>query len=362
MRPAFSSTRQAAGFGLLVAVMLSLPALLPKGALGSHEEMYASYGWGSAAYPYIQDQIYRHPEPIDILFVGSSHMNSGIDPAYVQQKLSEHLGHPATVVSLCWGGPGFDITYLITRELLKRRKVGMIVFYDDLGLEAPSWQAWKFLDWADLRTALAGLPWHERAAYYYGGIFSLPRSIFNRLVPTQAVDRSETAGRVVQSMEFHPPDAWLGLPPVTPGQGDVRGMATPEPTPEPTPAQVLIYGSTSASHFDFFKPPAQPLQVYFAQKFLELARQNGSSLVCLSIPVLEDRHDAAVPDGRLWLQVFQKDAALVGIPPAELFAGLNDAQVQSFYRNPTHLNAGGEELFTKTVTPRLLELYDKAKP
>jgi hypothetical protein len=286
--------------------------------------------------------------------VGSSHINSAIDPAYVQQKLSEHLGHPANVVSLCWGGPGLDFNYFVTRDLLERRKVRLIVFYDDLGRDAPAEQIWRIISWSDARAALAGLPWSKQLAYYYGGIFSLPRAIFNRLVPVQAANLSATEKRAIQQMEFHPPDAWLNLP----------APAKPDGAPSITarPEQVLIYGPASAAPFDFSGPEAAPLQVYFARKFLDVAQKSGSSLACLSIPVLADCHDAAVPAGRLWPEVFQDKAALVGIPPAEFFAGLSDAQVQSLYRNPTHLNAAGEALFTQIVTPRLLDLYDKTQP
>ena len=40
-----------------------------------------------------------------------------------QKELAEHLGHPANVVSLCWGGSGLDFTYFVVRDLLERRRV-----------------------------------------------------------------------------------------------------------------------------------------------------------------------------------------------------------------------------------------------
>jgi hypothetical protein len=63
MAPAFSSTREAGWFAVLLAGLLLLPLALPEGALGSREEMYASYWWGSGVYPYIEDQIYHHADP-----------------------------------------------------------------------------------------------------------------------------------------------------------------------------------------------------------------------------------------------------------------------------------------------------------
>ena len=358
MAPAFASTRQAGAFAILVAVLLGLPLVLGRGILSSREAIYSSYSWGSGAYPYLQDQIYHHREPIDILFTGSSHMNSGIDPAYVQRKLSEHLGRPATVLSLCWGGAGFDIPYLVTRDLLERRQVRMIVFYDDHGPDAPSGQSWRMIRWHDAAGAMAGLPWRLRLAYYYGAILSLPRALFNAVVPTQSTDLSPAKKAYVHDAEFHPPDQWLAL---TPPAADAARLAELPPVPA-RPEEVLTYGAQTADRFDLKGPEPAPLQIYFARRFLDVAKKNGADLVCLNIPVLDDWRDTTVPEGPLWQELFQRDSVLVGVPPSQFFQGMSKAQVRDLYRNPAHLNALGQKLFTETVTPRLIELYDQTKP
>ena len=48
--------------------------------------------------------------------------------------------------------------------------------------------------------------------------------------------------------------------------------------------------------------------------------------------------------------------SIVGVPPATLFQGLTDAEIDQFYYNE-HLNANGCRLFTRTITPALVKTY-----
>ena len=58
MRPAFSSTRQAGMFALLLLVLLLLPLAMPKSLLPPRREVYSSLPWGYGGYPYISEQIF----------------------------------------------------------------------------------------------------------------------------------------------------------------------------------------------------------------------------------------------------------------------------------------------------------------
>src|SRR5580698_8357613 len=111
MSPAFSTTRQATAFGLLLLLLLLLPVLIGKSCLPPREEIYSSLPWGAGAYPYLEDQIFNQKEDIDIAFMGSSRMWWGIDTPQVEAQLSQKLGRKAVVSSLCWNAPGFDPFY-----------------------------------------------------------------------------------------------------------------------------------------------------------------------------------------------------------------------------------------------------------
>ena len=104
MRPAFSSTKQAAAFALLLLVLLALPVVMGKNLLPPREEIYTFQGNGIGPWPWIRQQIYEETNDIDIAFIGSSRLLHDIDTPYVQAKLSQQLGRQAVVRSICWGG------------------------------------------------------------------------------------------------------------------------------------------------------------------------------------------------------------------------------------------------------------------
>src|SRR5580704_2838252 len=131
MRTAFSSTKQAAAFALLLLLVFALPVVMGKNLLPSREQAYSILGWGLGPYPWIQNQIFEETNAIDIAFMGSSHILCGIDTPYVQQQLSEKTGSNAVVLTIGWGGPGYDGLYLVEKDLLEHRKVKLLVFYDE---------------------------------------------------------------------------------------------------------------------------------------------------------------------------------------------------------------------------------------
>jgi hypothetical protein len=95
MRPAFSSSRQAAAFALLLLALLLAPALAGKRFLPPRAEIYSSIWWASGDYPFFYHQIFQEKEPVDILFIGASHIHTAFDTPYVQEQLSRRLGRPA---------------------------------------------------------------------------------------------------------------------------------------------------------------------------------------------------------------------------------------------------------------------------
>src|SRR5580658_7362886 len=97
MRPAFSSTKQAAARALLLLFLLAAPWLAHKTFLPHREQTYSSQSIRFEKCPWAQKFIFEETNDIDIAFVGSSHLCAGIDTPYVQQKLSEQLGRPAVV-------------------------------------------------------------------------------------------------------------------------------------------------------------------------------------------------------------------------------------------------------------------------
>src|SRR5438093_370763 len=106
MSPAFSSARQAATFALLLLGLIALPLLVSSSKLPPRSEIYSSIGWRCGPFPFLHHEIFDKKDDIDIAFVGSSHLWSGIDTPFVEKELTRKLGRKAVVVSLGWPWPG----------------------------------------------------------------------------------------------------------------------------------------------------------------------------------------------------------------------------------------------------------------
>jgi hypothetical protein len=57
-----------------------------------------------------------------------------------------------------------------------------------------------------------------------------------------------------------------------------------------------------------------------------------------------------------WADVIPAPLSLVGVPSAELFGGVAPDRFHDYYFDQ-HLNANGTKLFTRVVTPALVDLY-----
>jgi len=137
MRPAFSSTRQAAAFALLLLALLLAPVLAQK-ILPPRETIYSSIWWASGDFPYMDGQIFREQSDVDIMFMGSSHIWAGFDTPYVQAQLGKQLGHPAVARTFGWAWPGYDPLYFVAKDLFAHRHVRMLVFEDDFDPGRPA--------------------------------------------------------------------------------------------------------------------------------------------------------------------------------------------------------------------------------
>ena len=374
MRPAFSSSKQAAAFALLLLVLLALPTVMGKNLLPPREQSYAIQGWDNGPYPWIRQQIFEETNDIDIAFVGSSLMMWGIDTPYVQAKLSDRLGRPAVVRSICWGGTGYDALYFITQDLLAHRKVRLLVFYDEDNVlkgyrnsQAPIW-----FRYGDNSAALTGLPALEKPLFYFSAIIGAPRNLLGWLRPNLPMPTTSATLNYMETM-FHTPNPAMRLGSVS-AQLTCNALADGQPfkafTPrtETTPADVYVYSATNQAGFQFLNETLPAWQKHFAIKFGALAAQHGCKLAMLNLPQFDTNRPAVLRERIFWPDLFSNQLAIVGVPPARLWAGLSEAEVYLLYGNAghrnnayaSHLNQNGQKFFTALITPALIELYEAA--
>lgn len=363
MRPAFSSTRHAAAFALLLLVLLLSPALAGKKFLPPREEIYSSIWWPNGDFPYMDGQIFREKGDMDIVFMGSSHIWGAFDTPHVQEQLSKLLGRPACVRTFGWGGPGYDEVYFVAQDLLAHRKLKMLVIDDDCNeSDQPQPLASKMFRFGDNEESLDGLPPATKAAYYFASIAGMPRNLLSLIRSNIPADLTSTNYWMVRSRTRNIADnlgtitARIGFrsaPDVEPAP-----FASYAPQTSVQPSDVCIYSQGTKTNFAFSSAGLPPMQLHFAQKISALAQENGCRLVIVHIPTFEERHSTVISGPTFWPDALHTNVTMFGIPPATLFKGLTDDDIRKLYSDSVHLNANGQKYFTALMTPVLLEIYE----
>jgi hypothetical protein len=371
MRPAFSSTKSAAAFALLLLMLLALPAVVGKNLMPSREQAYAIQSWGSGPYPWIQNQIFEETNDIDIAFVGSSHMFRGIDTPYVQAALSKKLGRPAVVRTIAWGGAGYDALYFIAKDLLEHRKVRALVFYDEINFRSQrNIQGTSWFRFADNAADIAGLSWQEQSRFYLMALVGMPRNLLGTIRPNLPAELFSSKPHE-QEIILHAPNPAMRLGSFSAQVGFNSSEISYDFTPfipfTPTNGigsdDVCVYSRATEAHFQFSGQPLPDWQIYFARKFAALAREHDTRLMMLHLPTTHEMRSSVIQERACWPDVLNADISLIGIAPAELFTNLTDDNVLKLYSDWGHLNKNGMEFFTQLITPTLLKVYDsKTEP
>ena len=365
MSPAFSSTKQAAAFASLLLALFLLPWVAGRPLLPPREELYSATSWAYGAFPYMHDQIFEEKGDIDIAFMGSSPMYWGIDTPYVQAKMSGMLGRPAVVRSLCWHYSGFDALYFIARDLLRHRKVRMIVFCDMIypdTSDAAHRSTSKWFLWSEDAPEVAGLSLKAKATFYAGAIVGMPRNLLDLVRHNLPAIPSEEILVKPGYPKLKSPALRLGSLAVTWAAGHAMADCTPHGTARQSDA--CIYSEATKTNFQFSRQPVQPAQAAFCRKMAALAREHQVKLVYLHFTRTFERTSPVIESSAFWPEVFAGDVAMLGIPGAKLFAGITEETLTNkLYNDAVHLNRNGQKFFTPLVTPSLVQIYaNQAKP
>lgn len=361
MRPAFSSTRQMVAFAITVAILLFLPAIMGKTHTLDRKNVYPEIAWKYGPFPYIQQKIFDETGDVDVAIVGSSEIWCMIDTPYVQKKFSEHLGRDAEVFTLGWPWPGFDAAYIIARDLLERRRVKVMVIYDESrnGDASHTHASRWFLIGPDSEV-LPGLPTKAQARLYAGAVLGMPRHLL-----------SLTRPNLLEDPEQCRPNFWntyYRAPNVALQRGALNARLAYNVSPDfvefnasglASPEDFRIHSDQTAGDFKFTAARPHPYQLHFVRKLAELCRKHGTRLVVLNTPSFQERNNTDIRERFNWDEILGTAADVVGIAPAKLFAGIAPDDVVRLYYEGGHFNVNGQNLYTPLITPVLLKLYDQ---
>jgi hypothetical protein len=359
MRPAFSSTKQAATFALLLLALLLSPVLAGKKFLPSREQAYATLGWNNGAYPWVYNQIFQETNAIDIAIIGSSHIWYGINTPYLQQKLSEKLHRPAVVRTLAWGGAGYDGLYFVTRDLLAHRQVRLLVFYDESSgacsqnAAAPIW-----FQWGEDAAVLPGLGLPEQGLLYFATVIGMPRNLlcaFRPNLPAPLVTDQTNYWSMANGSPN--PATQLGCLSLRLGFNRSSAFEALLPTTTAQPMGAVVYAPSTQARFKFTGTNRPAWEASFAQRLTALWRADGVQSVMVSLPSLTEARSSVILEKAYWPEFFP-DTSLLGIPPAEIFSQMTEAELRKIYADTWHFNQNGQIYYTSLITPALIQLYE----
>jgi len=366
MRPAFSSINQAASFASLLLLLMSAPWLAHITFLPQREQTYSSQSIRWEKFPWVQKFIYEETNDIDIAFIGSSHLANAINTPYVQQELSERVGHETVVRSIAFASPGFDALYFFTNDLLEHRHVNTLVFYDEcsgripyrLHQHTPLW--FRF---GDDGGVMSGLPFRYQALYYYAAMVGMPRNLVELFVSNLPEDPHDQLVGAFAYTHAANPETTLGCCGVHLGfdpnyRAQNTNFAAFAPRNEVTPADVCIFIPEKAASFAFSDRPLPISQIYFAKQFGFLTKIHGCNLVALHMPLFDERTSPVMHEARNWPDLMKTDICLMGISEGRLLSGLSESEIRQLYSDPGHLNLNGQKYFTHLLTPALIQFYE----
>ena len=371
MRSAFSSTRQAIAFSLLLATFMLLPAVAALTGWFKIEGRYPFISCNYGSLPTLEQEIFVNTNTVDVAFLGSSRVWGDIDTPYVAQAFSQRLQREAEVFTLGWRwSGGYDALYFIARDLLDHRCVKMLVVCDETGYAGSDERGWTLLKhspphrlatfwyWRAQDVSALGLvelPLKDIIARYGAAIIDIPRYLLDWIRPNLPFDPEQQPymqqvaadrGALLRAYGFS------GEMRATSSEGD------PRPFP-PTPADVVVYAPATREAFTFTGPAWDAYARHFAGKLARLCQERGTKVVVLHFPTSVDTEQRTISEPRCWPEDLGAPVELAGIPGAKLFAGLAPEEVRKlFFYDRLHLNQQGADLFTRLITPTLLKFYD----
>ena len=357
MPPAFASRAHAALLGALVVVFLALPALLSSAGLYRRRDAYREMPIGVGGFRFIEKEALEERSDIDVLCVGASILWFGVDAPTLRDELDRARSarpadgspkEPARVLSFGYSHAGADVSFAMLRDVLERRKVRTVVatmpHVDEVG-DAPHTYAYHFLPWEpDLRRGLSA---RHQIVLYAESVLGAPRHLLSLLRPN-----ADAVHPVAASLGSHREDHGF------------HGAAFDPPPFEPPrfSADELVYGPGSADRFAFAGRPLSDYQAHFVRRIAEITCEHGARLVVIRVPWWSDRRRPVVDERLDWSRELGDDVAMVGVPPARLYAGLSEDDVKRLYFDE-HLNMAGARFFTRAVAPAIVAIDERgARP
>lgn len=364
MAPAFSSTRHALAFALIVALLLAAPQLLSRVATKDRSGIYPGINLKSApASAWIQRQIFSETGDVDLVFVGASLTLNDIDANFAKHYFSEHVGREASVFTIGWLWRGYDAMYFIARDLLEHRRVRVMVMTDVNRLpDRPHPVASRWYRFGENPDEIDGLSVASKLRLYCSAVLGAPRHFLSLLRHNVIVDQAQLPPNYVNKYYYttNLAENLGGMKSKLAYKLSGKRFVEYAANGDASRADALLYSPATRDQFTFTGPSTEGYQLHFARKLARLCQEKGTRLVMLAVPELIGQDTKTVTVREDFAESWGAPVDIIGIPNDRFFAGISSEDRNKLFYDDFHLNKNGQEYFTPLVTPLLMELYDAA--
>jgi hypothetical protein len=332
MFPAFDNWKVAARFAALLLLLMLLPVFLAKLGLPPRSEVYNGLRVGGGPYVKTRQQLYATSGDIDIAFVGSSILNVAVNGDEVESRLAARF--PGINVRMFgYVFQGYDMQYVMMRDLLEQRHVKMLVMSFSgprVISDRPHVQLHNMLRFGEYPEMLDGLPFKDRASLYASSVLDGPRQLVKYLRPERPIDAT---------------DSWRSL---------MHFDSVPVITDPPAPAIVL--SDATRGEFKFGDPEISERQKHFALLIAGLAAQHHVPLIVLNLPTPEEFGNDYIWERADWTHVLPGNPTVVAFRHSDLFG---KRSVNQLFADSVHMTPEGQERYTRALIPYLMTRYEE---
>jgi len=334
---------------LILPSPLILPLVLPEPMryLGMSKRIGPS-DWHAA-------QVFDDTAPIDILVMGNSRMTTALDHDVLMQVAAER-GRPIRSLTLGANHHGYDLAYQTLKDLLPRRKVGLVVVNYPDWPQKDSNPGMKYINRpdatdADLARAHPGIflrDWGEMALV-------APRLAINAIITPGPVNISlyPTAQNLPSDL-FESHGSWLF-------RRGFKQKGAPEHKPfvdryadDGTGGTVAVLKSGAPVPPDvrLLDQPLSAMDAFYLAAIDALCRSHGTRLAMMGLP-LANAEPGTVAVSR---QAMETGIPILAASIEGMFGTVPRDHFQDSYYNNSHFNAAGADRAATVFADSLLSL------
>ncbi len=296
-------------------------------------------------------------EKLDILFLARSSMQSAINAAELEKKLSTDSRKVKVFISGIKIGDTYSALKIL-ESFLENRKIDVVIMSDDFLFTSPQLYSALIFNEKDMNSIQSKMGWREKLEVYRNRLLAMPVIIREFFMPLEISPRTLGIQQIEEFRKYRGTyfeDGFLFKGQKAPARirKDVEG-------PPISLSQVL---KKSEKDSDYAQYVDGQYSMYFFKQIIRLSRDHGARLYLFrdlrynrrqGQGVVLYHQDSGYAD---WNQQFE---GTLSFSKEQIFRGVSSDDISWYFSSIPHLNRAGNELFTNAIAPALKEIISEA--